>query len=63
MDDFIIVQYFFFINVNKIIGWQFNGLNSVLFGDEKVQNLKNIKKINLIFFYLSVIFLFFKNIN
>lgn len=38
-------------------------LNSVLLGDEKAQNSKNIKKTNLIPSYLSVIFLFFKNIN
>lgn len=38
-------------------------LNSVLLGDEKAQNSKNIKKTNLIPSYLSVIFLFFKYIN
>lgn len=39
-------------------------LNSVLLGDEKAQNSKNIKKTNLIPSYLSVISLFFfKNIN
>lgn len=38
-------------------------LNSVLLGDEKAQNSKNIKKTNLIPSYLSVIFLFFIYIN
>lgn len=38
-------------------------LNSVLLGDKKAQNSKTIKKTNLIPSYLSVIFLFFKNIN
>lgn len=38
-------------------------LNSVLLGDKKAQNSKHIKKANLIPSYLSVIFLFFKNIN
>lgn len=38
-------------------------LNSVLLGDKKAQNSKNIKKTNLIPSDLSVIFLFFKNIN
>lgn len=38
-------------------------LNSVLLGDEKAHNSKNIKKTNFIPSYLSVIFLFFKNIN
>lgn len=38
-------------------------LNSVLLGDKKAQNSKNIKKTNLIPSYLSVIFLFFIYIN